>query len=468
MSFLGSKTESKSSTLDVIMKLPDRSLDLGKTAIALVAGGVSSYVFMMSGQVDAKHDSCTDVAHQQVVVEDGFRAGIRSFFEIGGVVEGEQTIKGVTNMLTSQRGYSISKDQLIEANAKNIAIIYDEKDNQPKEKLDSGIYCIDVPGPVYAGFERVESHDNLTEIASANLVSVDELKKLNPAFEKTDPTENLTAGVTLRVSPNPNEDYVYREMTREEGNINTISNGDTKKRAKLLKLNASILGLGGSVGHGEKAWLPLEETEWMKENKINIDDIRTAFPTTEITKKDPNAAPKEVSPDNKDKVKISHEASVKATDSLAKRGEQWRHRAEAMRYFIDQGCEDYQAAGLIGSFVIESGNISLPADIHQHYGGPGRGIAQWEGGRRVALMAFAKQKGTSWTDFDTQLDFVMKEFNTNERRAYNWLMSTDNVTEATNAVLNGYERPAARKIDPRLAHAKDILYAYRAEAMKYQ
>lgn len=651
------KQPNKKSTFETIQQLPDNTKKLlGKVAV-VGAVGLGSTMFVMSGQVEAKSDTCTDEAHQQIVAEDGFRAGARSFLENLRLTGGEQTAVGVAKSLTDNRGYSVSEAQLRAANKPELF---------SDEKLSSGVYCVDVPGPVYSGFTRADGDTSLAEFAEANLTTVENLHKLNPALENIAADKDIADGKIVRVDLAVDTDYFFREMSRKEGDINTLADKNARLRNQILAKNGAILGSGGAVNSGSEAWLPVVETEWMKDHDMQPQDIVNAFPISGYTKPD---ADREVSrsadrrhavlsgfesgfvdklmktvrsevkrwpngeTDNRDgiensnpyitkytggplgakeswcadfvrfalngagagidtqeridgksyymrrvrdvyqwmvdgengsfyvykrddildnhktsyrvgdviflnyygteakfmasdgnhvgiisgvengKLKIidgnykerdnvsertiesndaqiiaiarpleakesmtgidvpsqrelTHEQSVAATDALYARGPEWENRATAMRFFMDFGLEDYQAAALVGNFVIEAGNDPrMPADIEQFGGGPGRGIAQWEkGGRFDHLEEFARTHGRDWADLATQLDFVVVEFKTTERSAYEWLKNTPGVYEATDAVLNGYERPAKRDITPRLIEGETVLAAYRLAA----
>lgn len=158
---------------------------------------------------------------------------------------------------------------------------------------------------------------------------------------------------------------------------------------------------------------------------------------------------------------------VKAAEMLSERGDNpepnttdWVNRGKAMKFFIEHGLTPIQAAGLIGNFVVESGDDSLPPGIHQIGGGPGRGIVQWEistnggSGRADQLFWFADQIGQPWDSLDTQLKFIIWEFENTEKPAYKKLKQADTLEEATSVVLNFYERPAERIVDVRLSWAE--------------
>lgn len=83
-----------------------------------------------------------------------------------------------------------------------------------------------------------------------------------------------------------------------------------------------------------------------------------------------------------------------------------------------------QAAGFLGNFKTESGFD--PAIIQRDRNGQPQaydatramdsgvtgyafGLAQWDGGRRVALLKFAQEQGADWRDLVTQLDYLKKE-----------------------------------------------------------
>ena len=117
---------------------------------------------------------------------------------------------------------------------------------------------------------------------------------------------------------------------------------------------------------------------------------------------------------------------------------------------------DYAVAGAIGNLAYESGGLNASA---VESNGVGIGLAQWSNTRRTALEAYANSKGTSWTDEDTQIefliteivgsgpakDFASKEFydRTYKGKTYNestWKNATT-VDEATIAFCVSWERP---------------------------
>ena len=123
-------------------------------------------------------------------------------------------------------------------------------------------------------------------------------------------------------------------------------------------------------------------------------------------------------------------------------------------YMVKRGFTKFQAAAWCGNFAQES-NFD-PKAVQSN--GPGRGLAQWGGGRYAALKTFAARRHTSWSDLQTQLDFVWYELQTSENAAYKQIKATKNLTDAVNAIGSKYERFGTR--GNRDGPAKDALKRY--------
>jgi hypothetical protein len=80
--------------------------------------------------------------------------------------------------------------------------------------------------------------------------------------------------------------------------------------------------------------------------------------------------------------------------------------ADIIAQFLEaKGFSAAQTAGILGNLEVESG--FNPAEPNPREGAIG--IAQWEGGRRTALDAYAKQTGGSETSLSTQLGYLWSE-----------------------------------------------------------
>ncbi|MGO1972010.1 MAG: phage tail tip lysozyme [Propionibacteriaceae bacterium] len=132
----------------------------------------------------------------------------------------------------------------------------------------------------------------------------------------------------------------------------------------------------------------------------------------------------------------------------------------AYNFFAKKGLSAAQSAGLVGNFIVESGEDPINPAAKQHGGGPGRGIAQWEGGRRTDLYNYAKSRGLAWSNLGLQLDFVWKELTGKESNALSKLKATNTPKTAAVAVRKYYERPSAHADAARISAANLVYERY--------
>lgn len=120
-----------------------------------------------------------------------------------------------------------------------------------------------------------------------------------------------------------------------------------------------------------------------------------------------------------------------------------------------------QTAGILGNLAVENGiNVyvqDLTPDFNQVGGGPGYGIAQWEGSRKTELQTkFVSDTKTSakfsggnylidYRSLWAQLTFISHEFETTETRSLVKLKKARKTTDASDVFLDYYERPAGSK-----------------------
>lgn len=115
---------------------------------------------------------------------------------------------------------------------------------------------------------------------------------------------------------------------------------------------------------------------------------------------------------------------------------------QAYNFFIKKGYTPEVSAGIVGNLIHESGlNTGIEGDKGLK-GGSSFGLAQWREGRLNNLHNFAKTRNSSWSDFNTQLEFVDYELNTTEKATLNRLMNTRTPEEASDVFMRGYERPS--------------------------
>ena len=94
------------------------------------------------------------------------------------------------------------------------------------------------------------------------------------------------------------------------------------------------------------------------------------------------------------------------------------------------------------------------------------GLCQWLGGRRRSLQSFAKSRGTTEKDLDTQIDFLIKELNSSQwmtsksGMSYSQFKSTTNIQKGTEAFCWSFERPGRHEANiPRRVKAANKYYS---------
>jgi len=134
-----------------------------------------------------------------------------------------------------------------------------------------------------------------------------------------------------------------------------------------------------------------------------------------------------------------------ATGSTSSNGQKGMEKAMAAGYTKEQ------AAGLVGNLQQESG--MNPTARNQLEGA--QGIAQWRGER---LEAFKKKYGKEvmYATLDEQMDFVLHELETTEKKAGNLLKNAKTAAEAAAIVDKFYERSAGTELAKRIANANAI------------
>ena len=123
-----------------------------------------------------------------------------------------------------------------------------------------------------------------------------------------------------------------------------------------------------------------------------------------------------------------------------------------MAYFLAQGWTHNQAAGIVGNLQVES---NVDPGRGQDGGGPGYGLAQWEGPRQRAFQAWAG-KDIHGSSMEDQLAFIQHELETTESGAAKALRATNTPEDAARVFCERYERPGISHLDRRMACAKLI------------
>ncbi|MFQ6226845.1 phage tail tip lysozyme [Nocardia sp. NPDC002869] len=125
---------------------------------------------------------------------------------------------------------------------------------------------------------------------------------------------------------------------------------------------------------------------------------------------------------------------------------------EMYKYLLEKGFTPAQAAGILGNLQVESG-----FDTGAYNSGEGAiGLAQWLGGRRANLEAFAAAQGKPVTDWKTQIDFMVHELDHGESGAMSRLKGTTTAGDAAAVFDQYYERSSGEARGQRIANAQSI------------
>jgi hypothetical protein len=113
-------------------------------------------------------------------------------------------------------------------------------------------------------------------------------------------------------------------------------------------------------------------------------------------------------------------------------------------YLGSQGFNETSRAAILGNMWQESrmrpdAMQNGPVSPTSTKGGYAYGLIQWDGGRRSTLL---KKLGSNWSDINSQLDFLMEEFNTTEKNCFkrgNVYSSVNDFKNATDLATATYE-----------------------------
>lgn len=102
--------------------------------------------------------------------------------------------------------------------------------------------------------------------------------------------------------------------------------------------------------------------------------------------------------------------------------EQQENAVYIMNNLVNRGFKPHEAAGIVGNLMAES-SLNTGSLNSNDLGLPAGGLAGWRGSNFSRLKQFANSQGKSWTDIDSQLDFLTSSINNDIR---------DRLSKATN------------------------------------
>lgn len=120
----------------------------------------------------------------------------------------------------------------------------------------------------------------------------------------------------------------------------------------------------------------------------------------------------------------------------------------AINFFKNKGLTDNQARGILGNLMQESrGNHTVTNKASGAFG-----LAQWLGPRKQRLI----QKYGRNPTMEQQLEFIWEELNTTESKAFQKLLNTNTIADATRAFAQHFERAGKNEMNMN----KRIKFAY--------
>lgn len=118
--------------------------------------------------------------------------------------------------------------------------------------------------------------------------------------------------------------------------------------------------------------------------------------------------------------------------------------AEIKQGMVDRGLAPHIADAFVANFQDESGlnpGINEKSPIVPGSRG-GYGLYQLTGPRRREYEAYAADRGANPADWNTQLDFMMKEGQTTEKAAFSKILASKDTASAAQAIVNDFLRPS--------------------------
>ena len=120
----------------------------------------------------------------------------------------------------------------------------------------------------------------------------------------------------------------------------------------------------------------------------------------------------------------------------------------ALNFFRNKGLSDAQARGIVGNLMQESrGNHTAINKSSKAFG-----LAQWLGPRKERLI----QKYGSNPTVQQQLEFIWEELNSTENKAFQKLLNTNTISDATKVFAKHFERAGNNEMNMN----KRIKFAY--------
>lgn len=143
----------------------------------------------------------------------------------------------------------------------------------------------------------------------------------------------------------------------------------------------------------------------------------------------------------------------------------------ARQLMIDFSLKDYQAAGIVGNFMLESGGKHVPPDINEGTSTPapprfigGYGWAQWTGGRQVSFIDYAVNNGFMASKTVNATDaanyaYLKYELINTEKSTIPAVLGANTAAEAATEFEDKFERAGVPALTRRIEYAEQLYAA---------
>jgi hypothetical protein len=130
----------------------------------------------------------------------------------------------------------------------------------------------------------------------------------------------------------------------------------------------------------------------------------------------------------------------------------------------DLKLKDFQAAGLVGGFGVESGEFKKLHETDQPEGQGGYGWAQWTAKRRNAFLRWCDEQGLDWRSDEANYGYLVYDLTHGYKGFLAKLKRTKTLEDATHLAHREYETPQEVLDGTETSYPKRLRYAQRALA----
>jgi hypothetical protein len=130
----------------------------------------------------------------------------------------------------------------------------------------------------------------------------------------------------------------------------------------------------------------------------------------------------------------------------------------------DLKLKDFQAAGLVGGFGVESVEFTKLHEIGQPEGQGGYGWAQWTGTRRNAFLNWCDANSLDWKSDEANYGYLIYDLTHGYKGFLAKLKRTKTIEDSTHLAHREYETPQEVLDGTETSYPKRLRYAQRALA----